>query len=151
MRLRNKGTTLLELTMTTGLLSVIFAMALPAVSGYSHQTRTHRAIGDISRMSMQIYRWRSINGDGTYPSSLAQAGIGATTDPWGNPYVYLRRDDALSHAALTDPHGNALNADFDLFSKGADGLTGISVRDPVSADDIVRAADGAYVGIAAEY
>ena len=43
-------------------------------------------------------------------------------DPWGNEYIYRRGD-----------HAEAKNPDFDLLSKGKDGLTGTTAS---SADDI---------------
>jgi general secretion pathway protein G len=44
-----------------------------------------------------------------------------------------------------------LNADYDLYSNGADGLTVKNIGDADSADDIIRANNGAYIGLASEY
>ncbi|HMB72451.1 MAG TPA: hypothetical protein VKQ06_02695 [Gammaproteobacteria bacterium] len=151
MRLRNKGTTLLELTLTVGLLSVVMAMALPAFSSYTHHARANRAIGEISRISMEIYRWRANHGDGSYPVSLAKAGIAAEHDPWGNAYAYLRIADAPRSAIRTDRQRRSLNTDFDLYSLGPDGRTAAALDAETAADDIVRAGDGAYVGVAAQF
>jgi general secretion pathway protein G len=44
-----------------------------------------------------------------------------------------------------------LNSDFDLYSKGRDGKSKPNLAAKVSYDDIIRANDGEYVGIASEY
>lgn len=44
-----------------------------------------------------------------------------------------------------------LNLDFDLFSIGKDGDSKENLRAKASRDDIVRASDGAYVGLGSEY
>ena len=44
-----------------------------------------------------------------------------------------------------------VNRDFDIFSRGPDGETSDNLTDPYSLDDIIRANDGGFVGIAADY
>jgi general secretion pathway protein G len=44
-----------------------------------------------------------------------------------------------------------LNSDFDLYSKGPDGESVPALTAGVSRDDIVRANDGAFIGVAADY
>ncbi|MBY0401297.1 prepilin-type N-terminal cleavage/methylation domain-containing protein [Myxococcota bacterium] len=44
-----------------------------------------------------------------------------------------------------------INSDFDLYSMGPDGETRAPLSPPVSRDDIIRANDGAYYGVAAEF
>jgi len=62
------------------------------------------------------------------PNSKGQGWIEGTgaavkiVDPWGNEYIYRRGDNSA-----------AKNPDFDLLSKGKDGLTGTTA---LSADDI---------------
>jgi len=44
-----------------------------------------------------------------------------------------------------------INSDFDLYSRGADGLTQAALSDPVSRDDVIRGEDGAYYGLAEKF
>jgi general secretion pathway protein G len=44
-----------------------------------------------------------------------------------------------------------LNTDYDLYSKGVDGLSKPKITDPDSLDDVVRGANGAFLGLARNY
>jgi general secretion pathway protein G len=57
----------------------------------------------------------------------------------GNGHV--RRDRSL----------NPLNNDYDLYSVGQDGQTALPITQSVSQDDVIRAANGAYYGLASNF
>jgi len=44
-----------------------------------------------------------------------------------------------------------LNTDYDLFSLGPDGLTATALNNPQSLDDVIRANNGGFFGVAADY
>lgn len=44
-----------------------------------------------------------------------------------------------------------INSDFDLYSVGPDGLTQASLANRDSLDDVIRAADGAFYGLAENF
>lgn len=44
-----------------------------------------------------------------------------------------------------------LNTDYDLFSLGADGATAVAIGNRVSLDDVIRAQNGGYFGLAGDY
>lgn len=44
-----------------------------------------------------------------------------------------------------------INSDFDLYSAGADGQTQSPLQAPVSRDDVIRAGDGTYFGLAENF
>lgn len=44
-----------------------------------------------------------------------------------------------------------LNTDYDLFSLGFDGRTAVSLGDTLGRDDVIRANNGGFFGVAAEY
>ena len=44
-----------------------------------------------------------------------------------------------------------INSDFDLYSTGPDGASVAPLTAEPSRDDIVRANDGAFIGLASEY
>ncbi len=94
-----------------------------------------------------------INDYGVPPDNLEQVGMAGKLDPWGNPYEYLN--------VFNDGHGpphprkdhflHPLNSDYDLYSMGADGDTKVPLTARASRDDIIRASNGGYIGIAADY
>ena len=44
-----------------------------------------------------------------------------------------------------------LNSDYDLYSMGADGKSSSPINAKNSLDDIIRASNGSYVGLAANF
>ena len=44
-----------------------------------------------------------------------------------------------------------INSDFDLYSMGKDGQSAAALTAKISKDDIVRANDGQYIGLAEAY
>jgi general secretion pathway protein G len=68
--------------------------------------------------------------------------------------VYLRiRDGSFASKSKIrkDQFLIPLNSDYDLFSRGKDGLSKPAITDPVSLDDVIRGNDGAFLGLAAKY
>jgi general secretion pathway protein G len=145
------GFNVLELMATLALLGLLSTMAIPAFNGYTEQARINRAIGEISRVSLEIYRWRANLGDGAFPASLEAAGIGIGSDPWGNPYTYTRVQGTAVADLRKDKNLNPVNTDFDLYSIGPDGVTARPFNAGPARDDIVRANNGAFIGVAEEY
>ncbi len=73
-------------------------------------------------------------------------------DPWGNPYLYLNIENATGKIEpRKDKNLKPISSDYDLYSMGPDGRTKIPLTAKDSRDDTIRAADGAYVGIAEDY
>ena len=74
-------------------------------------------------------------------------------DPWGNQYQYLniRAAGPGKGPFRKDGKLNPLNSDFDLFSVGKDGDSVGSLAAKKSRDDVVRAKNGAFVGLAEDY
>lgn len=147
MRTSQRGITLLELSITMALVALLAGIATPAFVGYVERARNNRAIGEIGRVSIELYRWRASNG-GVFPDTLAEAGIDVDRDPWGNDYAYVNID---AGGAPRTAGGDPVNSDFDFFSNGADGATARSFDVDESADDIARANNGAFVGVVADY
>jgi general secretion pathway protein G len=73
-------------------------------------------------------------------------------DPWGKPYQYLRIDGGttlgLYGKRRRDKNANPVNSDYDLYSMGRDGKTTAQFTAKNARDDIVRANDGEYLGLA---
>jgi general secretion pathway protein G len=127
---------------------LLASFAIPAFNGYVERSRVARAVSDIGTMSLQLYRWQQEK-DGL-PSNLAEAGLGGD-DPWGRPYVYRRAADARRTELRKDGAQAPLNSDFDLYSLGPDGESALALPAAPSRDDVIRARDGAYIGLAVNY
>ena len=151
MRRLQNGFTVLELMATIALLGLLAAMAIPAFNGYTERARINRAIGDVSRISVELYRWRTNSNGASFPVNLAAAGITPGTDPWGNAYTYLRIEGSTVGERRKDRDLNPVNTDFDLYSNGPDGASNKQFNGGAARDDIVRASNGAFIGIAEDY
>ncbi len=127
---------------------IVGSFAVPAFNGYVERSRIARAVSDIGTMSLKLHRWQQ--DVHLLPENLAQAGIFGV-DPWGRPYVYLRAADARRAELRKDDERVPLNSDFDLSSLGPDGVSALALPAAPSRDDVVRAANGAYIGVAANY
>jgi general secretion pathway protein G len=127
---------------------LLASLAIPAFNGYVERARIARAVSDIGTISLQLYRWQQDTR--TLPASLAEAGLGGD-DPWGRPYVYRRSDGARPAEQRKDSERVPLNSDFDLYSLGPDGESAPTLPAAPSRDDVVRARNGAYIGLAIAY
>jgi general secretion pathway protein G len=148
-----KAFTLVELLITIAILGTLSAIAVPKYTDYVKKNNNSTAIVNIRDIESQIERFRALSG--RPPNNLAEAGIAAQNDPWGNQYQYTRIQ-GLSQAEKDakcrwDKLDKPLNDDYDLYSMGKDGKTKPKITDKDSYDDIIRANGGAYVGQASAY
>jgi general secretion pathway protein G len=148
-RRRAHGFTFIELMLIIGLLGVLVAIALPSYASYRDKARQRQAATEITTMSATLkLRW---DDERAYPASLAAAGMSGRLDPWGRPYVYYNVDANGIGGARKDHALNPINTDFDLYSLGPDGATQKQVTQKDSVDDVIRANNGAFVGVAADF
>ncbi len=145
-----RGLTLIELMLAVAIVGIFAAIALPAYDRYRERIRTLQAVSDIGAISTLIYKFA--HDEGRFPDSLANVGADAMRDPWGNPYQYVNHDDRGSRGQWRkDKNIVPINADFDVFSMGKDGRSVPPLTAKHSRDDIVRANDGRFIGLASEY
>ena len=89
------------------------------------------------------------------PDSLADISMDLIRDPWGRPYRYLRIDggttSGIKGKRRRDKNANPVNSDYDLYSMGQDGKTTPQFTAKDARDDIVRANDGRYIGLAEDH
>ncbi len=149
---RSRGATLMDVMLTLIISSMLVAIALPAYDGYTQRAKVARAMSDIGTISVAIDRFRLRNRD-RVPMTLEELGIDIPDDPWGNPYVYTNIIDAGPGFGdfRKDGNLNPINTDFDLFSMGRDGEFAGPLNAGKSRDDVVRANDGAFIGLAEDY
>ena len=147
-----RGFTLLELMLVVTVGAILVMVGTPAYQGYAMRGKIARAIADMTRIDAAIERFR-INNDFP-PTSLSEVINPVPKDPWGRDFHYLAlipKTKGSQGACRKDHKLNPLNTDYDLFSAGADGQYKTQITHKLSQDDIVRANDGAFVGIGADY
>ena len=144
------GFTLVELLIVMCILVTISAMAIPSLISAVNAARIARAVGDISTMQTEIEQYNILNGQ--LPNALSDIGRPNFLDPWGNPYQYLNHTTMKGNGqARKDRFLVPLNSDYDLYSVGADGKSSPPLTAKSSQDDIIRASDGGYIGLASQY
>ena len=131
------------------IMGVLAALAIPNFSRVRERAMIVRAIGDIKVLGMDLTDYQMDNG--SFPASLADIGRGGLLDPWGNPYRYVRVAGSNRGALRKDRFLVPINSDFDLYSMGPDGKTTAALTAKAARDDIIRANDGGYVGVAEGY
>lgn len=133
------------------ILAILGTLALPAYQNYVNEARIATSIKEIQQISLVL---DDLYFDGKPPATLAAAGVDLT-DPWGNPYQYLwlrgNPSPAVNGTRRRDKSMNPVNTDYDLYSLGADGLTAPQFVAGEALDDVVRANDGDFVGLAEDH
>ena len=91
------------------------------------------------------------NHQGSLPVSLAEIGRDELLDPWQRSYHYVDLTGKSKGKARKDRRLNPINSDYDLFSAGKDGEFKPQVSQKDSLDDVIRARNGAYIGVARDF
>jgi general secretion pathway protein G len=133
-------------------IGALLAIALPMFNSYKDQQKISVAIADLRVLDNQIKSYKLNNEK--LPTALGDLPQVTPSDPWGRPYQYLNIEDADAKAKgniRKDKNLVPINSDFDLYSKGADGTSTPALTAKDSQDDIVRANDGGYYGLASKY
>jgi general secretion pathway protein G len=147
---RFSGYTLIEVMLAIAILGVITAIAYPSYQGYKDRANVAAAVTDIIALSMLISAYQTDNYK--LPNSLGDVGAGSRLDPWGNPYKYLNISSVKGKGKLRkDKSLNPINSDYDLYSMGKDGLTTTALTAKNSQDDVIRARDGKFIGLASDF
>ena len=149
-RIRATGLTLVELMLVVALIGVLAAIAMPMYSNYRERINRTIATQDVRVLQLLIADYAASGG--SLPASLADVGNGGKLDPWGHAYQYVDLTGVGGIAKARKDHKlNPINSDFDLFSMGKDGVFKPQLTQNDSLDDIVRARDGAFVGLASTF
>jgi len=148
---RPQGFTLLDLMVALLVVGLLATLAVPAYSGVVERARVAAAIGDMGKIQIALDTFIT-NNNGLYPASLAAVGWDTRADPWGNPYQYLNIEVGANPGAVRkDRNLVPINTDFDLYSMGKDGDSVPPLTANASLDDVIRANNGAYFGLAEDY
>lgn len=133
----DRGFSMVELVLVMGVLGLLAILAIPTYDTVRDRVKAARATTELRDLEKSIIS-QCIDKGINAPTGWGQLGMAPPIDPWGRAYVLsapFRQDVAF------------LNGDFDLYSKGPDGLTAQGIDAPESEDDIVRAGDGGFVGL----
>jgi len=170
------GMTLIELLIVVAIIMVLASIAVPSYMESVEAARIAVAIGDIEALEKDILAYEITND--SLPIALEELGRDPAdlVDPWGNPYQYLNFFGAyrpkkgggnkgggnkggkgseippgIKGKMRKDRNLVPINTRFDLYSMGRDGASRAPLTAAASQDDIVRANDGSYIGLAANY
>ena len=147
---RRSGFTIVEILIVVAILGTLASIAVPKYTDYRERVRVAQAVADITALSMLInsYQLDARN----YPANLASVGNSGKLDPWGRPYVYLNlQDPATKGLARKNKNLVPINSDYDLYSIGSDGDSRAPLTAKASRDDVIRANDGRFLGLARDY
>jgi general secretion pathway protein G len=147
---KSQGFTLMEIFIVLAIIGILAAIAIPNYINYRNKGHIAHAISEINSIQKAIANYRIR--DSELPDSLADINMDLIRDPWGRPYKYLRidggTDPAINGMRRRDKNANPVNSDYDLYSMGQDGITTPQFTAKEARDDIVRANDGRYIGLA---
>jgi general secretion pathway protein G len=141
------GFTLLELLVTITIVGVLAGLAVPLYVSHLDKAKVARAIAEIRYIEKTIDSHETTYG--TLPNTLSEIGAGGLVDPWGKPYEYFNL--SAGNQPRKDRFLVPINSDYDLYSKGKNGESVQPLTAPQSLDDIVRASNGTFVGLASEF
>jgi prepilin-type N-terminal cleavage/methylation domain-containing protein len=145
-----RGFTLVELIIVIGIVVILGTLAIPAFQKYSEKAKVYRCVADIHNMGTGIAAYAIENQNNLPPNLTVLSSIGLSNlkDSWGNTFAYNVGGQYKDFSGI-----DTLNTDYDLYSRGKDGLTtkDLSAGPTTSSDDVIRAREGAYVGAAVEF
>lgn len=144
-----KGFTLIEKMVVVAILGVAAAISIPIYSAYKLKLNNAIAVKDIINIQVAIESFNQASD--VYPNSLADVNMNLLLDPWGAPYEYLNLDGVPTGQMRKDQSLVPINSDYDLYSKGPDGLSTMPLTAAQSRDDIVRGNNGGFIGVAKDY
>ncbi|MFT6367893.1 MAG: general secretion pathway protein G [Halioglobus sp.] len=145
-----KAFSIIEMMIVVAIVGVLSGVAVPAYQEYISRSESYETQLDMTSISIELDDFLLENN--RLPNSLVEIGRGLSVDSWGNPYQYLNIASAKGNGKLRkDKNLVPINTDYDLYSMGPDGQSVSPLTAKSSKDDIIRANDGAYYGIAADY
>ncbi|MCG6945704.1 MAG: type II secretion system protein [Deltaproteobacteria bacterium] len=152
-----RGFTLAELIVVITIVGILSTIGLSVYKHFIDSARNTRAVAEIRMYEKEIMNF--VNDTERLPDALVELGLAITQDPWKNDYRYINfglpgaEDNRRTKGAKGEGKGKGspLNSDYDLYSIGKDGMSAPALTEAASQDDIIRADDGGYTGLASKY
>ena len=148
-----QGFTLIELLLVIAILGTLVALAVPNFVTALNKSRNKQAISDLAVNGTKISDY--LIDFGALPDTLEQAECNVLYDPWKRPYQYLmilgKKKNEVQGKWRKDKFMVPINSDFDLYSCGRDGESIAPLTAKKSRDDIIRASNGGYIGLALKF
>ncbi len=144
------GLTMLEIATVIVVIAILAGIAVPYFRTSTESSRQGKAIAEIRVLELEIERY--VDTYDELPLTLADINREGLLDPWGHPYQYLSFEGLKGKGKKRkDKYLNPLNSDYDLYSMGPDGKSVSPLTAKNSRDDLIRANDGDFVGLAADF
>ncbi len=146
------GFTIIEMMAVVMIIGILAGFGVPKLREAVDRAKVARAIGELNAIQWDLMALESQNQP--LPATLAGIGRAGMVDPWGFPYQYYKFP-TVAHGnppgARRDRFLVPINSTFDLYSVGKDGATALALTAAMSEDDIVRANDGGFIGLAKDF
>ncbi len=150
---RTQAFTLVELVVAIGIIGILASVATSNYLSYIERARVVSAVSDIKNISLMIEDFE-ISSE-ILPADLADVEADTWLDPWGNPYEFHDTGGGVPGPAFgkarKDQFLVPINSDYYLYSKGKDGASVASLQAANSKDDVVRAQNGTFIGLAKNF
>lgn len=150
---RSRAFTLIELLLLIAILGTLLVLAIPNFITMLHKSKIKGTCADIIIIGQKLED--HLLDYGYLPEDLSGFNRIRLTDPWGNPFQYMvilgKSKNEIKGKWRKDRFMVPLNYDFDLYSMGKDGKSLAPLTAEASYDDVIRANNGDYVGIASKY
>ena len=154
---KKKAFTLIEVLLVVAIIGTLLALLVPGYTNLLEKSRTNRAIADIVRISRELDDFLMDNGNlpETLNDLIQQSKPLNLIDPWGNLYAYLvilgKKKNEIQGKWRKDRFMVPINSDYDLYSMGKDEISIAPLTAQASWDDIIRASDGGFIGLAHKF
>jgi len=142
------GFTLIEISIAILVIGVLGTIGYVSYNSVVNKARLVQAMGDIKAIAVAVDFYESRNG--VFPGSLSSVGMDNKIDPWETSYVYIRINDPGAGGPRSH-QGVPINTDYELYSHGVDGLSSAPLAAAEAVDDIVRAGNGGFLGLASNF
>lgn len=143
------GFTLIELLIIVAILGTLASIAIPVYRHQIERAKQVKAVTDLRTIEKEIEAFRAANG--ALPNTLDEIDRADLMDPWGSPFQFANHENIPPGWTRKYRGIVPLNTDYDLYSMGPNRVSSAPINTPAGWDDIIRADDGRYVGVAADF